>query len=278
MNHLKMLVRSLAVILSISFAGEVFGDFGAEVAELQQVIAENPGTDAGLEAQEKLVGLYVKEKKGPEAEAAYAVMLADYAGNAGLAKAVDHVGDEYRDAGDYGKALELCRYVVSRWPDAEHAAMSQGGVVKLYIRLGDEANAAAAMDELISKFGSRKDIAGVVDEIGDAYRDAEQYERALAKYEQVVASWPDSEQAMGSQASVVKLYMRLGDDANAVAAVEKLVGDYSASKGIADEVDGIGDAYREAKQYERALALYEEVVDSWPDSEQAMGTQGIWRE
>jgi len=138
MNHLKMLVGLLVVVLAISVAGEVFGDFASEVVELQQIIASKAGTDEGLEAQEKLVGLYVKEKMSAEAEAAYAVMLADYAGNAGLAKAVDHVGDEYRDMGDYGKALELCRYVVWRWPEADHAVQSQGGVVKLYIRLEDE--------------------------------------------------------------------------------------------------------------------------------------------
>jgi len=258
MNHWKMLVGLLVVVLAISVAGEVFGDFASEVAELQQIIADNPGTDAGLEAQEKLVGLYVREKmagEAGEAEAAYAVMLADYAGNAGLAKAVDHVGDEYRDAGDYGKALELCRYVVSRWPEAEHAAMSQGGVVKLYIRLGNEPNAAAAMEELISKFGNREGIAGVVDEIGDAYREAEQCEKALAKYEQVVDSWPDSEEAAESQGSAARMYMRLRDYAAASAAVEKLICDYGSSKEIAKVMDDVGDGYRDAGKYDEAVEL-----------------------
>ena len=249
-------------------------DFASLELEYRQIVASKPGTDEALNAQEKLVGLYVKEKMPAEAEAAYAVMLADFAGNAGLAKAVDHVADEYREAGDYTRALELYRYVVSRWPEAEHAVQSQGGVVKLYIKLGDEPNAAAAMGELISKFGNRKGIAGVVDEIGDTYRDVGEYGRALVLYEQVVASWPDSEQAMGSQASVVKLYMRLGDYAAASAAVEKLLGDYSQNKDIADEVDEIADAYREVKKYDKAKELYAYVVEHRSDSQQAVGSLG----
>jgi len=145
---------------------------------------------------------------------------------------------------------------------------SQASVVKLYMKLGDDANAVAAVEKLVGDYSASKGIADEVDGIGDTYRDAEQYERALAKYEQVVASWPDSEQAMGSQASVVKLYMRLGDDANAVAAVEKLVGDYSASKGIVKVVDNVADAYREA-----AREVYEYIVNTWPDAEHAVDSQ-----
>lgn len=103
-------------------------DFASLELEYRQIVASKPGTDEALNAQEKLVGLYVKEKMPAEAEAAYAVMLADFAGNAGLAKAVDHVADKYREIWNYHKALELCRYVVSRWPESEHAAQSQGGL------------------------------------------------------------------------------------------------------------------------------------------------------
>jgi hypothetical protein len=50
-------------------------------------------------------------------------MLADFAGNAGLAKAVDHVSDEYREIGDYRrmedyfKAIENYEIVAEHWPE-----------------------------------------------------------------------------------------------------------------------------------------------------------------
>ena len=90
-------------------------DFASLELEYRQIVASKPGTDEALNAQEKLVGLYVKEKMPAEAEAAYAVMLADFVGHPGLAKAVDHVADKYREIWNYRKALELCRYVVSGW-------------------------------------------------------------------------------------------------------------------------------------------------------------------
>ena len=249
------------------------GDFASLELEYRRIVASKPGTDEALNAQEKLVRLYVKEKMPAEAEAAYAVMLADFAGNAGLAKAVDHVADKYREIWNYHKALELCRYVVSRWPESEHAAQSQGGVVRLYIKLGDEPNATAAMNELISKFGNRKGIGGVVDEIGDTYRDVGEYERALSLYEQAVASWPDSEEAVESQGSAARMYMRMRDYAAASAAVEKLLGDYSESKGIAKVVDQVADEYRELKKYDKAMELYSWVVANSSDVERAIGSQ-----
>jgi len=52
-------------------AGQVFAGFEEVVVEYKQIVADKPGTDEALNAQEKLVGLYVKEKMGAEAEAAY---------------------------------------------------------------------------------------------------------------------------------------------------------------------------------------------------------------
>jgi len=254
-------------------AGQVFAGFEEAVAEYKQIVASKPGTDEALNAQEKLVGLYVKAKMGAEADAAYATMLGDFAGNAGLAEAVDHVADKYREIWNYRKALELCRYVVSHWPESEHAVQSQGGVVRLYIKLGDEPNAAAAMGELISRFGDRKGVASVVDEVGDAYRKVGEYDRALALYEEVVASWPDSEKAVESQGSAARMYMRLRDYAGASVAVGKLISDYGSSKEAAKAIDNVGDAYRDAGKYDKAAELYSWVVANGSDVERAIGSE-----
>jgi len=270
----KVLLLLLAGCVLLDSAGQVFAGFEEAVAECKQIVASKPGTDEALGAQEKLVGLYVKAKMGAEAEAAYAAMLADFAGNAGLAEAVDHVSDEYREIGDYGKALELCRYVVSCWPDAEHAVQSQGGVVRLYIKLGDEPNAAAAMGELISRFGDRKGIAGVVDEIGDAYREAENYEKAREIYEYIVNTWPGAEHAVDSMRGVVRTSILLGDDGYIDTSVTRLLSDFGDNPEIAETLDHLADDFRESRRYAKARELYQYAVDHWPGAEHAVESLG----
>jgi hypothetical protein len=97
--------RYCCLLLLLLPVAALFGDNPTQLeqaaaAEYKQIVADHPGTDEALSAQEKLVGLYMKERMGAEVEAAYVVMLTDYEGNAGLAMAVDHVGDEYREIGD----------------------------------------------------------------------------------------------------------------------------------------------------------------------------------
>ena len=111
-------------------------NYAAAEAVYKQIVADFRGTDDGLKVQERLTCLYIVWEKKTKAEAAYQEMLSKYGEHEGLAKAVDHVADSYREAKKYEKARELYQYVVDTWPYADHTVGSHRGVVQTSIALG----------------------------------------------------------------------------------------------------------------------------------------------
>ena len=249
------------------------GNYEQAEAIYKDVAEEYVGTESGLRAQRKLVCLYIKRGRTAEAEAAYQELLTEYADHDDIAEAVDDAADAYRDVKKYDKALEIHSYVADTWGDSAKAIDAQAGIARVNIALGREEAAEAAIEKLVADFSENEDIADTVDEVADEWRDAKKYDKALELYKYVVNTWPESEQAMGSQAEVAKLYIELGDDPNAKAAVDKLMADSSDNNDIADALDEVADEWRDAKKYDKALELYKYVVNTWPESEQAMGSQ-----
>ena len=164
------------------------GNYPAAGAIYKQMAADYSGTEAGLDAQEKLIELYIDQGKQAEADSAFEQMVADFAGLEGLAKAVDHVADRYRELRNYEKAREIYRYAVQTWPDAKHAADSQRAIALTSILLGDEPNGQAAIDVLLSRYASNPDIVEVVDHLADDMRELKRYKQARGLYQYVVLS------------------------------------------------------------------------------------------
>jgi len=239
------------------------GNYEQAEAIYKDVAEEYVGTESGLRAQRKLVCLYIKRGRTAEAEAAYQELLTEYADHDDIAEAVDDAADAYRDVKKYDKALEIHSYVADTWGDSAKAIDAQAGIARVNIALGREEAAEAAIEKLVADFSENEDIADTVDEVADEWRDAKKYDKALELYKYVVNTWPDSEQAMGSQAEVAKLYIELGDDPNAKAAVDKLMADSSDNNDIADALDEVADEWRDAKKYDKALELYKYVVNTW---------------
>jgi tetratricopeptide (TPR) repeat protein len=265
--------RCLADTAALLEQAEKYEDEGNyEQAEgiYKEIAGENAGTEDGLRAMEELIGLYVEHDKPVEAEATYEEMLANYSEHEGLAKAVDHVADSYREEKEYEKARELYRYVVDTWPYADHTIGSHRGVVQTSIALGDEAGARAAIDKMAADYAENDDAgqkaAGLVDRLADEYRKSRNYERARELYELVVETWGGSEQAAQSQSGVARCCILLGDDPNAEAAIEKLMADYPNHKRLARAIDQLADTYGKLGRAEKARELYQYVVEHCADA------------
>jgi len=286
----RFLTGFVIVLVFMLPAGRCLADVSAQLAEAKayaqqheyeqaeaiyrQVAADNPGTDAGLAAQEKLTILYVRQEKLADAEASYQQLIAGYSGNGGIAKAVDHVGDAYREARKYDKALAVYQHVVDNWAQAEHAVGSQVNIAKLNIRLGKESAADAAVEKLIAVFAANERIANEVDEVADEYHEYDQEDKALTLYKRVVETWPNAREAMQSQASVAKLYLELGDDPNAQAATDELIARFGGREDAGDSVHDVAYTYHhQVRDYGKARELYQWVVQNHPRDSKAIRAQ-----
>ncbi|MHC4155639.1 MAG: tetratricopeptide repeat protein [Planctomycetota bacterium] len=243
--------------------------------EVYQYIVDHwPQTGEAIDAQEAVVRTSIMLKDEAAAQRGYDDLITKFAGNEDLPKAVDHVADEYRDADNYRKARELYRYIVQRWPEAERAIESQRAAVLSSIRMGDDANAASEFEKLISDFAENEKTAWAVCEVADEYRESGRYDEALANYDYVVRTWPQAEHAIDSQTNTAKVYISLGDDPKAEAAIGKLLKDFDEHDDlIIGAIEDVAKAWAEARRYEKAAELYTYIVEHWPSGNWAVEAQ-----
>jgi len=261
---------------TVYYVADEYGDAKKydKAREAYQYIVDHwPQAGCAIEAQEAAIQLSIRLKDEAAAQQGYDDLITKFAGNEQLAKAVDHVADAYRRADKYEKARELYRYIVQKWPEAEHAMESQRGVVLSSIRMGDDANAASELEKLISDFAENENIARAVCEVADEYRELGRYDEALANYGYVVQTWPESEHAMEAQSGEVLTNISLKDDSAADAALNVLISKYSKSENIEEIVKEIADEYRGLDKNAKAINAYEKVVENWPESDEAIESQ-----
>ena len=237
------------------------------------VTAKWPRSQGAMWAQTKLARVNIALGNDGAAQVAVDRLLGQYHKCRERAKAIAEIADDYCSSEKYGNARTLFEYISDNWPGTDYAMNSTAGIVRTSILLGDKAAAEAATDKLIADFSNSGDVADAVDELGDVYRDSKDYDSALRVYKRVVDTWPASGQAMESQGSIAKLNIRLGNEAAAQAAVDKLMTDFSGNKGAAEALQDIAGGYRDSKNYDEALRLSRHVVNTWPGSEQAVEAQ-----
>jgi tetratricopeptide (TPR) repeat protein len=242
--------------------------------QIDQYVVENwPKSDYAVLAQMDLTKSYVNLSQMEAAEVAFNKLLANFSGNALIARAVHDAAQQYRGIRKYQKANELYQYVISNWPKAEHALWAQADLVKSCLAQGDDTAAEAAVDKLLANFNDSPLIARAVWDTGQYYRDLKKYEMASKLYRHVIKTWPKDEHALWAQADLIKSCLAQGDDTAAEAAVDKLLVNFNDSPLIARAVWDTGQYYRDLKKYEEADRLYKHVVETWPKAEHALWAQ-----
>jgi len=249
------------------------GHYEQAEAIYKSIAKDYAGNEDGLEAQKELACLYVEADRTAEAETAYQELLKSYSDHNDIADAVDDVADAYRDVKQYGKALEIYSRVVDNWADNEQAVKSQAAIAKVHIKLGQEQATEAAVENLLADFADNNDIADAVADVADEYQDAGKYEKSIELYKHVVDTWPDSEQAMESQTGIARVYIKLGDDPAAQAAVNKLLSDFSSHPEIAEVAIEVALGYYDLERYAKYREICEHVIarPSWSGA--SLGSQ-----
>jgi len=164
--------------------------------------------------------------------------------------------------------------VVADYPGTEDAFTAQRQLTLLYIKEDKPAEAEAAWKELAADFGQRSDLAGVlVVGIGHTFREARHYAEAVAVYEELVRRWPESAQAVGAQAGIVKGRLAQKDEQGAEAALAELFRSYSAYEGFSNVVIDLAYEARTRKRWGMSHELFQYFVNGWPDDERAMVAQ-----
>ena len=117
--------------------------------------------------------------------------------------------------------------------------------------------------------------AGVSDRFSQAksYREDKQYDQAEQIYRQIIAQFPDSNDALEAQKQLTCLYIITGQQAEADAAFAELTAAFSGHKDIAQTVHNIAYQYRNVNRQEKANEVDQYVVGAWPETDCAVLAQ-----
>jgi len=247
--------------------------FNHAEATYLQIVAESPGTDDAFEAQENLTCLYVTSGKEPQAQAALEQLLAQFSGHEGIAAAVTHVADAYRDSEKHERACELYEYVIANWPNDEHALWSQMDIVISNACLGNESAADAAFEKLCTQYSGHDLLPKAVCFVADNYRKLEKHQIARDVYQCALANSPDAEVALWSHMGLAISNIWLGDEDAAQESVNTLFTDFAQDERLSIAACTVADEYRKSNRPSKASLLYEYVMDTWPDTEHALWSQ-----
>ncbi|MGB2809954.1 MAG: tetratricopeptide repeat protein, partial [Sedimentisphaerales bacterium] len=236
----------------------------------QHVINEWPGTEHAMWSQADLIKLYLALGDDPNAEAAADKLLADFNDSPLIARAVWDTGQVYRGLKKYKKANRLYQHVVENWPKPEHAMWAQADLIKSYLALGDDPNAEAAADKLLTDFNDSPLIARAVWDTARLYRDLKKYEKANQLYQHVIGDYPQAEHAILSQMGVAEVnvfsLIDFGNDTAAQEALDILIADFNDQPELPQTLLSISEQYFYRHNYKRATELWELMLSKYPGS------------
>jgi len=168
--------------------------------------------------------------------------------------------DAYKKNKQYEQAKAIYQQIITDYPGTDYACTAQKNLTLVYIAIKKWPQADAAFQQLVANYSSHKDIAQAVNNIAYRYRKLQKYEKANQLYQYVLNNWPQAEHALWSQVGLATLNVKLGNDAAAEAAIDKLLTDFSGHESIAEAVYQVADKYRKLKKHEEARNLYQHTI------------------
>jgi len=135
------------------------------------------------------------------------------------------------------------------------------------IGLGNDANAQAAIDNLIADFNDQPGLPEALNKVADQYHDRQRYEQAGQLFQYIADNCPEPEHVILSRGSLIMLDIGLGNDTNAQAALDSLIADFSDHPALPAAISNIEGAYYnkilETKDRPLDKVYYENPVQVW---------------
>ncbi|MDH4241771.1 MAG: tetratricopeptide repeat protein, partial [Phycisphaerae bacterium] len=220
----------------------------------QYVIDHRPEDKSAMQAQADLIKSYLALGNDPNAEAATDKLLADFNDNPLIAGAVWVTAQFCRDLKKYEKANRLYQHVVDKWPNSEHAILSQMGMsevdVLYLIDSGNDTAAHQALDSLIADFNDHPALPKHLFVIG------EQYYNVAFRFEK------ERRAAEGKENFL-----------NAIVIWDRILKDLHPSPVTPETYLLVGICYDRIGNYRTAIKYYQVVLDDWPDYQHACSAQ-----
>lgn len=169
-------------------------DYAEVESTYKKIIRGYADSSYGLEAQKRLVRLYLRSGHPDRAEKACEDLKRYFSEHEGLPLAIAEVAYSYRRDDKRDKALELYRYAIDNWPRSEGSLQSYQDLAALLIEMGREDDAKAIIERLIENFPASPNM--VITAVGIAqisrYQGGEDKGRLVYRYvTDIIGSRPE---------------------------------------------------------------------------------------
>ena len=135
---------------------------------------------------------------------------------------------------------------------------------------GEQAAARAAFEELVAAYPDQPQAAEAEWLIGELYYEEQEYEQALASYERVFATYPNSKDAPEALYGAAWCQLELERIEPMRDLFLRLVREYPQHERAHQGLMHIGDYYYNGHQFIKASRLYEQVVERFPETAEAV--------
>jgi len=230
--------------------------------ELHQYNVEHfPGDIHSLWSQVEIIYLHLRNKDDAAVDTAVNNLLTVFSEQPTLAREIYHMAKKFNELERYDKAIQLNQHNVEHFPDDIHAMWSQVEIVFHYIREADYDAIDTAFNKILSKFSGQPTLTNEIYHIARRCDKFKRYDKAIELDQYNVEHFPDNIHAMWSQVEIVFHHIREADYAAADTAFNKLLTKFSQQPSLPKEIYLIADRFSEAGNRERAVELYQSLIN-----------------
>jgi tetratricopeptide (TPR) repeat protein len=171
--------------------------------------------------------------------------------------------------------------VADKWPNGKNAINSRREIAYISLDADDLDTARQEIDGIVnvSREGWPSPFAGTNTLPAELYNIALRLGEkglkadAIKLHQYNADKFPKEAAAMRSQAQVVQLNIKDGNNAGAEAAYSKLLDVFKGRNGLSDEINRLIDCCIDVNNYEKAQQYSQYIIDTWPKTGQSLNAQ-----
>lgn len=190
-----------------------------------------------------------------------------------------HDAEALKSARKTTEAIARYKIFLTQHPTGPHVPQIYSWMGRAYVWNGEIKQGLTLFEKLIAEYPNCAQVPGVLFDMHLAHLSAKEDEKALAKLQQLIDTYPDT--YMGAQARFIrgKYYYNRGAYQNAIEASKQVLTDIKDPfksllwRGMALQV--IGESHRKLKQYEQAIEAVKQSIDAIQALQENYKQQGM---
>ncbi|MBN2019516.1 MAG: tetratricopeptide repeat protein [Sedimentisphaerales bacterium] len=228
-------------------------------------------------ARANILSLILSRKYDQAKDALNKLFTEDFSNHPDFPDALYWIAERYKWSGRYEDAKNFYQQIIQNYPRSSFANRAKLGISRADVQLrirSDDSDAKKSFDKLVADFNDHPDLPETLYWVAEKYSLSDKYEEEKAVYERILQNYPDSPYAgkakLGlARANILFLilsqnYDQAKDDFN-----QLLAGDFAGHPDFPATLHSIARRYEWARKYEDAKAIYQQIIQDYPDGSYA---------